>query len=124
MTWKYDLPNQIYFMRAEFGDRPIKIGVANDPMARAKKIHAMCPFPISLVATVPGNIYDEKLIQRHFRAHRIRGEWFNPAPEILDFISTVQSAGMLPVWAIAQLPRYHCYNKSDWPRLRQEEGSA
>lgn len=75
----------VYFVQAADGGL-IKIGIANDLRSRLKSLQAQCPVPLRCLAALPG--YRELEIELHdrFSAHRRHGEWFEPAPELLELI--------------------------------------
>jgi excisionase family DNA binding protein len=78
----------VYYIR--FGDR-IKIGTTVNLVSRLGNL----PHD-QLLATEPGGVNLEGLRHAQFAEHRIRGEWFRPAPELLAHIGSVKtSAGRL-----------------------------
>lgn len=78
----------IYFAQMEMPGAPIKIGyTTKGEYLKRKQLHSYCPYPITFLAMVPGTTADEKALHRRFRAHRVRGEWFHPVPELLAVIA-------------------------------------
>jgi hypothetical protein len=78
----------VYF--AQLGDGgPIKIGVAKNPRKRIAGMQTACPQPLRCLATIPGDASRERELHRRFAPHRLRREWFRPAPEILEFVTSV-----------------------------------
>jgi hypothetical protein len=43
---------------------------------------------------MPGGRRAERELHRRFEAHRLRGEWFAPVPELLAFVETLASASL------------------------------
>ncbi|NIA72299.1 hypothetical protein HBA54_27285 [Pelagibius litoralis] len=80
----------VYFAQA--GDAgPIKIGFASDVEKRLAGLQTGNPEPIRLLNIVPdGTRSLEARIHAKFGEHRLRGEWFRPAPEVLEFVADPQ----------------------------------
>lgn len=79
----------VYFVRAG-ANGPIKIGFAEDVVARMRTIQAHNHEPIELLATTPGGARLEALMHQRFAADRIHHEWFRPSPELLAHISELE----------------------------------
>lgn len=78
---------RIYFVQAATGE--VKIGVTTSAKIRNKlrSIQTYCPSKIRLLLVVEErNIMPEHEIHKKFANIRIRGEWFSPSPELLDWI--------------------------------------
>lgn len=72
----------VYFIQAENG--LIKIGVSNDPAARIRALQTGSPIELTLLGVVPGaGRQTEAQLHEQFAAHRTRGEWFHPAPQLI-----------------------------------------
>lgn len=72
----------VYFIRA--GDEgPIKIGIARDPAARLATLQTGHHETLVIVAIAAGGAAQEASYHALFSAHRVRGEWFAPHPDIL-----------------------------------------
>jgi hypothetical protein len=72
----------VYFAQA--GDAgPIKIGQTRDVHTRIRALRAMHYEEIRLIGVIPETFIPESRLHNEFGPHRIRGEWFRPAPEIL-----------------------------------------
>lgn len=91
--WKRDVPagarpspveEIVYFLRAgEF----IKIGkTTGDPSSRVAQLQTGCPFPIEVLATMPGGRGREAKLHKKFAALRAHGEWFHASPVLMAFI--------------------------------------
>ncbi len=79
----------LYFIESAFG--PIKIGVSSDPAQRLKGLQTSHPVKLSLLAVVHGAGPLEGEYHRKFDEHRLEGEWFSPAPDILAEIARLNS---------------------------------
>jgi hypothetical protein len=78
----------IYFLACETA---IKIGFTNrgtldSVQSRVRSCETGNPFPINILAAMPGNQSVEFGLHRQFDDARIRGEWFRKTPELVDFI--------------------------------------
>lgn len=65
---------------------PVKIGVTRDPVQRLKTLQTGNPETLRGLAAwrvLPG---EERLIHDDFASVRIRGEWFHPTPELLEYV--------------------------------------
>jgi hypothetical protein len=71
----------VYFIAAQSG--PIKIGIAVNPLARLSGLQTSHHEKLELLATCGGGMGQEKRYHYQFRKHRLKGEWFERAPEIL-----------------------------------------
>lgn len=76
----------VYFIRAG-DDGPIKIGVGGDPVTRMANLQIGHHEPLTLLATLAGDAETEAEVHEAFARHRLRGEWFEPAPALLAFIA-------------------------------------
>jgi len=79
---------QIYFIQID-DNGPIKIGKAGDPHKRRCELQVAHHRELIIRhIEVPERDAAEREKELHgqFKAHRIRGEWFRPAYEILEFI--------------------------------------
>lgn len=72
----------------EYKFQPIKIGFSAEPARRIKEF-TRGPFPTVLLGqwSAPNGLRDESELHTRFREYRLSGEWFYPAPELLDFLS-------------------------------------
>lgn len=75
----------IYFIRAG-EDGPIKIGKANNPTRRIFNLQIGHPEKLHLLAVIDGSDSAESDLHAKFSSSWLRGEWFNPSPEILSLI--------------------------------------
>jgi hypothetical protein len=79
----------VYFF--QLGDSgPIKIGVARSFERRLAVVETHSPYPVRILLTMPGSYRLERELHERFRAHHLRREWFQPAPELLAFIDTAK----------------------------------
>lgn len=80
----------VYFIQTETMGGPIKIGYSNDVHERLKTIQSMSPFKLKVLAILPDKSFDaEARLHQRFQKHRLHGEWFEPHPEIENFIANV-----------------------------------
>lgn len=74
---------------------PIKIGTAVDMALRLSNLQVGNPEVLILIGTMSGGPIEERRLHDRFARHRIRGEWFRPATELIDFAATLRP-GMPP----------------------------
>lgn len=87
----------LYFIQGRDGG-PIKIGMTSALGARLASLQAASPLTLVVLAIIPSapsgqTGYREIDLHELFAGHRLHGEWFVPAPELLDFIA----ANAIPV---------------------------
>lgn len=82
----------IYFIQA--GDAgPIKIGFTSGcPLDRMANLQTGSPDELRLVAHARGTQEDERELHKRFAHLRMRGEWFQPKSELVEFIRGIQFA--------------------------------
>ncbi len=81
----------IYFIRAE-ATQEIKIGfTGGDVSKRIAALQTGHPRKLSLITTVPGFFGYEKALHKRFDHIRLNGEWFEPHPDLLTFIDSIQN---------------------------------
>ena len=74
----------VYVLRA--GDF-IKIGKASgNAENRVTSLQTGCPFPIEVLAVIPGGLEREARLHRVFSSLRAHGEWFHASPSLIRFI--------------------------------------
>jgi T5orf172 domain len=74
----------IYFMGAEKGDEPIKVGWAGDVAARLKGVQTGSYSRLIVHGTVPGTTEEEAWVHRRLEPHRVHGEWFEREPALAE----------------------------------------
>ena len=78
----------VYFVQEGEGGA-IKIGYAKNPIARLKELQVANPDKLNMLGVIrvdSGNL--EYLIHKKFAHLKIRGEWFRPEKELLEYIKT------------------------------------
>jgi hypothetical protein len=110
----------VYFIQAGAGGC-IKIGIASNLQSRISCLQIGCPDMLVLLASVPGGAKEESFLHEHLRRHRVRGEWFKPAPEVLDAVESAKQ-GRFPEprsYAPSPLGEFsHLRNIVGWIRAR------
>lgn len=84
----YAAPGYVYFIQGIDGGR-IKIGWAKRPGVRLRELQTGSPVALRIVAAMPGDRSAERDQHKKWEQHRAYGEWFYPAPQLLDFINEV-----------------------------------
>jgi len=82
-------PQSVYFIADEHGN--VKIGYASSVGWRLANLQTANASELTLLVEIPdGGPKLERELHKRFSEHRVRGEWFRLAPEILDYIETVK----------------------------------
>jgi Meiotically Up-regulated Gene 113 (MUG113) protein len=81
----------VYFIQ-EDGAGAIKIGTSKHLKKRMDEIARILPSEIVLLATIEGGHEVEWVIQQRFNHAHVKGEWFRPVPELLEYIAKVKTA--------------------------------
>jgi len=79
-----DTSGTVYFLLAPDLNR-VKIGVSRTPKRRILALTTQSPCELRLLATCPGGRKREMEIHAQFSALRTHGEWFEAAPELIEF---------------------------------------
>lgn len=95
-----DLPDTsgktvVYFVGAE--DGPIKIGFSSNLPNRITEIQCGNPAPVRLLAFARGGQKTEARYHRRFFRHRLHGEWFSRAPEIVREMDRLRTLNGYPI---------------------------
>jgi hypothetical protein len=69
----------------------IKIGRAVDVVARLRALQVSHPQPLELLATWLSHRSIEGLLHRRFHTSRLKGEWFQPTPDLLTLIDGIKA---------------------------------
>lgn len=77
----------VYAMRNPAGR--VKIGKSDNPHARAARIASAAGTSIELLGVEPGGGRRERELHARHAAVRTDGEWFEPTPEVLAWVSTL-----------------------------------
>jgi hypothetical protein len=81
---------RVYFIQQ--GDEgAIKIGYSTTPEKRLQTLKTASPYPLRLLKVIEGGKILEKELHLRFAALHIDGEWFNPNPELLEFIQQLEA---------------------------------
>lgn len=86
----------IYFIQS--GERgPVKIGMASDIAVRIRGLQTGHYETLRMVGSVDGGRDVEASLHNHFRAVRVRGEWFRGTSELLAFAAAPDMDSVVPV---------------------------
>ena len=83
---------RVYFIQ-ENGMGAIKIGVSKHAQPRVREMQGSTPHTLALLATVEGGHGVEHALHSLFAHAHIRGEWFRPIEELIEYI---KNEGELP----------------------------
>lgn len=84
-------PSYVYFVKSGQGE--IKIGIAVHPGQRIKKLQTGNPSTLELLAVIHGGEDLERSLHQRFQHLRLRGEWFSPGADLVDFIRSIAGTG-------------------------------
>ncbi len=88
----------IYFIQEDVSG-PIKIGHTDKALqTRLNTLQANNPHNLTCIAMLDGTRVIERALHARFQLFRIRGEWFKPEPELMQYIAehTTRFPALLP----------------------------
>ncbi len=93
----------IYFIQCATG--PIKIGHGTNVEYRLSNLQMGNPNRLTLLTWFPCADPQQTEVELHerFTAHRLRGEWFSPAPELVELVRQIHEARRDVVCDVLQL---------------------
>lgn len=97
-------PFRVYFMRPVGAEGPVKIGCSTMVEERLRALSPWAPFPLEVVATIPGDTRLEGRFHLKFMADRVHGEWFAASAELSATIAEV-AAGKFDIDSLPSGPR-------------------
>lgn len=77
----------IYFIQ-ESGNGYIKIGFSQEPLQRLRQLSKNQPYEYNLIGVLPGHLPEEKALHKKFSDFSVKGEWFCPSKDLIDFIES------------------------------------
>ena len=81
----------VYFIMSD-KTQAIKIGFTGGNVKnRLSALQTAHPYKLKVLATLNGNRSYEKELHQRFAQFRLEGEWFEPHPDLLAFISVIQT---------------------------------
>ena len=80
----------------------IKVGFSVSPQARLRGLQTGNHEPLTIIKAVPGDRKREQEVKNHLSQHKLRGEWYEPAPEVLQFIEQLNE----PEYVVIDLRAY------------------
>lgn len=86
-------PNLAYVIQATDETLAVKVGYSTNPIGRFNQIRLAVPFPVRLVAILGKGRDTEKEMIGLLSTWRMRGEWFEPRPELNDFLAHQRASG-------------------------------
>lgn len=79
----------VYFAKPIGMDGPVKIGCSNNSIKRLKSLATWSPFPLEIVAVVPGGFHLERNIHDCFACSHSHREWFHPSPRLTEAMNAL-----------------------------------
>ncbi len=93
---------RVYFIKPIGMDGPIKIGCSQCPGKRLSSLETWCPFPLEIVAEIPGYSTLECRFHRKFLDTHLRSEWFAASAELTATIKQINAGS----FDVETLPQY------------------
>lgn len=84
----------VYFIRAIGGHGPIKIGKSGNVRERLAQLNAGSPYPLEVLATLPGGDAQERQLHSLFSDSRERGEWFTATVALLAVVAHAKGSDL------------------------------
>ena len=85
----------VYFVKPVGQAGPIKIGHSTYPPARLNTLQTWSPVELELVSSFQGSLATEKAVHERFAKWQVRGEWFEPVPELVALMGGIRDGGKL-----------------------------
>ena len=101
----------IYFIQ-EGDNGPIKIGKAGSVERRQKGLQIAHHKELFILQVIPGGAERENKIKKDLIEYKIRGEWFQPTPEVFEYMRSVK------------YPEYELDGGIPYAVLYREDGKA
>lgn len=112
-------PGYVYFVRRSNGVGPVKIGFSRCPDDRLTGLMRWSPYPLTVVATIRGQMALERQFHALFRDQHCHAEWFEPSAE-LERIMAAIAAGAFDVATLPAPLALHAGRVCrKWPPLRK-----
>lgn len=92
-------PRTIYFIRPVGEMGPVKIGCSKNPEKRLQQLSCIERRKLEILATVPGNMDDERRIQSTFWHDHLYNEWFGWS-RMLHVVVAAAARGELDIDAL------------------------
>lgn len=106
-------PRFVYFVRRADGEGPVKIGCSEYPETRVTTLAVWSPYPLAIVATLPGDEALERQFHTLFIEHWSHREWFHGVPAIEQAIREI-NAGTFDLSALPQGKRLRSANRKNF----------
>lgn len=113
----------VYFVQSEHGGE-IKIGRADDVARRLAGLQTGRPDKLVLLAAAQGTLQQERELHERFAAFRVKGEWFSPAPEIMELVRDVAARGPEAFTAPRDTSHYVTANAAPTEQTRHETSAV
>jgi hypothetical protein len=88
----------VYFIQQDV-TQAVKIGYSGSVRGiqqRLTHLQTASPYGLRVLCHTPGEATVERALHRRFRQHRIAGEWFSPAEDLMAFIANVALLAAAP----------------------------
>jgi len=111
----------IYFIQGELTER-IKIGfTARFIEQRMQDLQTGSPDKLLFLGGLPGDVNEENAMHYRFRKFRLHGEWFEPGPELVEFIRNKTFRTTDAVYNAVALVKYQKLSVAESLKLNNSE---
>ncbi|HEY8593294.1 MAG TPA: GIY-YIG nuclease family protein [Sphingomicrobium sp.] len=107
---------RVYFVGAPGGE--IKIGYSVDLRRRRNELQVGSSKKVQVLASVPGGREEEAAMHLRFRHLHLRGDWFEPGPDLLAYIWQVAGWSAAPSRREAASIDRSVYDFREWSKQR------
>lgn len=91
MSVNRSFPPYVYFVRRADGEGPVKIGCSQVPQDRLSALMTWSPYPLEILATLPGDETLERRFHAAFADAYSHREWFRPVPELIAMLALLRA---------------------------------
>lgn len=113
----------VYFVRRQDGEGPVKIGCSEAPERRLQALMCWAPYPLALIATIPGDEELEHRFHNRFAAQHSHREWFHPSLELTQTIVAIR-AGVFDIDTLPEGRRLYGTIRKPWTELQKRNARA
>jgi Meiotically Up-regulated Gene 113 (MUG113) protein len=89
-NFKLQVVEMVYFIQVKNGG-PIKVGHATNPEKRFQAVQGCNHEELELITVVTGGCSLEHKIHQDLKKYNLRGEWFHPTKEVIDYMINLKS---------------------------------
>lgn len=81
----------VYVIGSTDGTGPVKFGWSHDPNVRVAQLRTGHPGELAVLGKMPGSQTEERALHRLIEDARVRGEWFERTPAVVEIIECLRT---------------------------------